>query len=313
MLAGLRVQLAAAIQPGAVAATVQPGAVQATVHPRAVQATVEQGAVQATVHPRAAVIEPNAIKATVERHAVLATAQAVMEKGAVNVLIGDGPFVYVLAMFALGCGLLPSLGMLQDAVRENFLVIIVGVLLALGLRYGFQVHQSIVSELHSQLAAVRQEIVSEMTKNVPVGTILSLVGTGPIPTFLLCDGSLVEARLYPDLVFACGGTIVQGMVQLPDLQGRCLIGAGHSAGLSDRKLGSTGGDEIHRLTVQEMPPHEHTGGWLWYDQTVTGNCPGTCLPVFYNPKPRSTDSCGGNQPHNNMQPWYALNFFIKVS
>lgn len=87
-------------------------------------------------------------------------------------------------------------------------------------------------------------------------------------------------------------------------KGRCLIGANDTY-----PLGSTGGEETHYLTVDEMPKHSHNtvnkfilandtdGSKVYFksgtDSTVTQSA-------------RNTDAIGGSLPHNNMQPYLAV-------
>lgn len=96
-------------------------------------------------------------------------------------------------------------------------------------------------------------------------------------------------------------------------KGRCLIGANDTY-----HLGSTGGEERHYLTGNEMPPHGHTAGkaagfklantgiarsaldkyseqFLWIDQS--SNSASSVL---------STNAEGGGASHNNMQPYLAV-------
>ena len=96
-------------------------------------------------------------------------------------------------------------------------------------------------------------------------------------------------------------------------KGRCLIGANDTY-----PLGSTGGEEAHYLTGNEMPPHGHSAGkaasfklsnegiansaidhygkqFLYIDQTST-----SASEVL------NTNSSGGGASHNNMQPYLAV-------
>jgi len=80
---------------------------------------------------------------------------------------------------------------------------------------------------------------------LPKGVIVAWSGTNVPQGWQLCDGT--------------NGT--------PDLRGRFILGAGQGPGLTGRNMGESGGEETHLLTVQEMPPHNHTfgvgggGGW----------------------------------------------------
>lgn len=44
---------------------------------------------------------------------------------------------------------------------------------------------------------------------------------------------------------------------LPDLRGRSMIGVGTGPGLSQMRLGQRGGAEIERLSIDQMPSHNH--------------------------------------------------------
>lgn len=85
-------------------------------------------------------------------------------------------------------------------------------------------------------------IVSSVSDFAPAGT-------------LLCDGASIERSAYPELFAAIGtkfGAADEGHFNLPNLGGRCLIGAD-----SSYVLGSTGGEAAHQLSVNELPKHSH--------------------------------------------------------
>lgn len=89
--------------------------------------------------------------------------------------------------------------------------------------------------------------------------------------------------------------------------GRFLLGAD-----ATYTAGSTGGEAAHTLTVNEMPSHSHKiymsgiagEGAFWGPNDVTPQSMASA---------NSTDSNGGNQPHNNMPPYLAVNMWKRVS
>lgn len=127
--------------------------------------------------------------------------------------------------------------------------------------------------------------------------------------WLLCDGSEVPRTTFAGLFSVLGGTwgIGDGIntFNLPDLQGRAAIGSGTGSGLSERLIGDLGGQETHQLTVDEMPSHSHTIGFTQGDQN------GGIGVRFLGGGGPSTSSAGGDQPHNNLQPFAVVHGIIK--
>lgn len=141
---------------------------------------------------------------------------------------------------------------------------------------------------------------------VPVATILPFAGSVAPDGFLICDGSERLASEFADL-FSVIGTIygvgeAPGSFKLPDLRGRAPIGAGQGDGLSDRVIGTADGSETHQLTVEEMPAH---AGHIDAAVAQSGNNAGSSSS-------QNGIIEGGDQPHNNMQPFLVVNYIIKV-
>ena len=100
-------------------------------------------------------------------------------------------------------------------------------------------------------------------------------------------------------------------------EGHCLIQAGDSY-----ILGSTGGESKHKLTVQEMPNHAHAvvrndGEKVssWPTNVADGNI--WYVPVDGNNTYGHTEymaaSAGGDNVHNNMQPYLAVNIWKRTA
>ena len=140
----------------------------------------------------------------------------------------------------------------------------------------------------------------------------------------LCNGQTLPINQNQTL-FALLGTRFGGngstTFNLPDLRGRVPLHAG--AGLA---AGQGGGEEAHALTSTELPQHLH--GLSANSSATTSNSPAGALlgtkgrqgrDMFAAPgdptslHPATVSQAGASQPHENMQPWLALNFAIALS
>ncbi|MGG4142653.1 tail fiber protein [Paenibacillus algorifonticola] len=136
-----------------------------------------------------------------------------------------------------------------------------------------------------------------------------------------CNGQLLQISTNTAL-FSILGTYYGGNGRdnfaLPNLQGRVPVHVGQNI-----PLGSVAGEENHTLTVNEMPMHTHQlaassetadqispAGNAWADTPYTPYAPPSAN-VTMNAGAIAT--AGGSQPHNNMQPFLALNFCIAIS
>ena len=107
-----------------------------------------------------------------------------------------------------------------------------------------------------------------------------------------------------------GWAICDGTNSTPDLRGRVPIGVGQGSDLTQRNLGDTGGEETHILSVDEMPTHTHNVDISFSNNGI--NIAGTS-DVAVPGGATSTSTTGGDAGHNNMQPFVALNFIMKIS
>lgn len=145
------------------------------------------------------------------------------------------------------------------------------------------------------------------------GKIFPYAGTDTPAGSLLCDGSAVSRSEYWELFAAIGTTYGEGngstTFNLPNIESRVIIGES-----DDYALGSTGGEETHTLTVEEIPAHGHTNpyayAWGSGDGGATGYDEYRAFTSVGNSWNRSTGSTGGGEPHNNMQPYIVMRYFI---
>jgi len=151
------------------------------------------------------------------------------------------------------------------------------------------------------------------TSESPIATVVAFAGASAPTGWLICDGSLVSTTTYADLFAVIGYTYggTGATFQLPDMRGRTTIGVGTGAGLTARSLADTGGTETHQLTEAEMPSHTHTvdvggGSGGGAPATRTNNDLAGSVGTV------NTGSTGGDGAHENMQPYIALNFIIKI-
>ncbi len=144
-----------------------------------------------------------------------------------------------------------------------------------------------------------------------------------------CDGQLLPLSQNTAL-FSLLGTTYGGNGKsnfaLPDLQGRAPMHPGQGPGLSLHDLGETGGSETVTLLESEIPGHSHavrassdfadtqapssarslarsqnaSAYQSTVNQSITTLSPETLAPT------------GGDQPHNNLQPYLTYYFCIAL-
>ena len=92
------------------------------------------------------------------------------------------------------------------------------------------------------------------------------------------------------------------------IKGRFLLAADDST----YTLGATGGEATHKLTIEEMPSHNHVINfdqiWGWGGTKSLATTSGG--PYAGGGYVRDT---GGNQPHNNMPPYLAVYVWKRVA
>jgi microcystin-dependent protein len=152
--------------------------------------------------------------------------------------------------------------------------------------------------------------------------------TFPPKGWAWCNGQILPISQNTAL-FALLGTVYGGngssTFALPGLQGSAPMHPGQGPGLSLHDLGEQAGSETVTLVDDEIPSHPHalmantgsanlqvpsaarsmalsTGGNAYTNQTTN------LTPLA----PQALTPTGGDQPHNNMQPYLTFYFSIAM-
>jgi microcystin-dependent protein len=144
-------------------------------------------------------------------------------------------------------------------------------------------------------------------------TAVSGFGTIPVGGIIMWSGTAI-----PTGWALCNGQTVNGQAT-PDLRERFIMGANPDKATA--KVGTTGGTNQISLSVANLPPHTHTytdnyfaersNDWKGGGNASPGNGTGNNTS-----SKSSTDAAGGlngaAQPFNNLPPFYALAFIMRV-
>ena len=167
-----------------------------------------------------------------------------------------------------------------------------------------------------------------------IGEIRIFAGNFAPRDWAFCNGASISIAQNTAL-FAILGTTYGGdgrtSFQLPDLQGRAPMHPGSSPpGLSTTRLGQRGGAETVTVTTSNMPSHTHQliASTDRLDEVAATNNPSGQLTgrmqanqsiyaadtgAIVSMASESVQSAGGDQSHNNMQPFLAVNFIIALT
>ncbi|MGE5170200.1 MAG: phage tail protein [Rudaea sp.] len=152
---------------------------------------------------------------------------------------------------------------------------------------------------------------------------IKLVGFSFAPVgYAACAGQLM-AIAQNTALFSLLGTTYGGdgvtTFALPDLRGRAALHMGTLTGGGTYSLGESGGAEQVTLTGAQLPSHTHAmlaqaGGTS--ASAASGAVPASGGPDLYATSSGTsmppTGATGGNQPHDNMAPFLAMNFVIAL-
>lgn len=161
-----------------------------------------------------------------------------------------------------------------------------------------------------------------------VGEIRMFAGNFNPAGWEFCDGQLLpisENETLFQLIGTTFGGDGQSNFALPDFRSRVPIHMGNGPDGLAYPLAQAAGTESVTLTAQQMPAHTHpfmATGNLASGNDPTGNVPAsssgaTVLPYGTDApptslSPQSVRPVGGNQPHENCQPFLCVNYIISL-
>lgn len=167
-----------------------------------------------------------------------------------------------------------------------------------------------LDELEKKRGSVGESNI-ETGPNVETGTIIIYPIDTPPSGYLLCDGASLLRADYPDLFNVIGvtyGSVDGDHFNIPNLKGKVIVGKDITQ-TEFNVLGKTGGEKTHTLTVAELANHTHYSVGHGYFPYTGGPLIATQSTSNWG---ISQGYTGGNQPHNNLQPYIVLNFMIKT-
>lgn len=144
-----------------------------------------------------------------------------------------------------------------------------------------------------------------------------------------CDGQILPLSQNTAL-FSLLGTTYGGdgksNFALPNMQGNAPMHPGQGPGLSLHDLGETGGSDTVTLLESEIPSHSHAFNVANNNALVQLPGPSVSIARARNAEiyqnvtnqnivqmnDNTIAPAGGDQPHNNMQPYLTLNFCIAL-
>jgi microcystin-dependent protein len=149
-----------------------------------------------------------------------------------------------------------------------------------------------------------------------------------------CDGSILSIA-ENDVLFALIGTTYGGDGQatfaVPDFRGRVPVHQGQGTGLSNYVIGQTGGVETVTVSGAQLPVHTHPVAAVSQGGTLAAPAAtavlsdmgpqGSSTVFAYKPYDgtaqialagASVAQSGGNQPHENSQPYLTCSFIISL-
>lgn len=141
------------------------------------------------------------------------------------------------------------------------------------------------------------------------GILLGQGGGNSIPTGLICMWSGSSSNI-PNEWALCDGSN-----NTPDLRDKFVLGAGNNY-----TVGAIGGEKEVTLTIAQMPSHSHDikikDSSYYYLMFHSASSNSSSFSALSSSRNQSNviwnTNTGNDKPHNNMPPYYALCFIMKL-
>jgi microcystin-dependent protein len=215
---------------------------------------------------------------------------------------------------------------------------------------GRRVYDAVTARKLEGVGMYQRHPLGETSLLVPAGSIVAFAGAVAPGGWMMCNGQDLNRQTYKNL-FATIGTVYgtgdgSTTFNVPNLNGKVIVGTSSDDTEFDQ-LGEIGGEKTHVLTVEEMPSHNHGvtdpghthgvtdpghahsyvnqvgdqitdnnfGTETAADQVDYGQTTGmstTGVTVNSATTGIFIQNAGGGRAHNNLQPYMALRYIIKV-
>jgi len=157
-----------------------------------------------------------------------------------------------------------------------------------------------------------------------IGEITMFGGNFALRGWAFCNGQLLPIAQNTAL-FSLLGTTYGGdgrtSFGLPDLRGRTAMHAGSGPGLTNRRLGASGGTTTEVIGPTQLPQHTHDVNAL--SEAADETDPAGKFPANTGSTKRYDDnvlnsdlaelpSVGSSHSHTNVQPLQGINFIIAL-
>lgn len=186
---------------------------------------------------------------------------------------------------------------------------------------------TLVADPTNALEAATKQYVD---KAVPTGAVFYFPRTTAPTGYLIANGAVISRAAYPTLWIeaqASGNLLNEAQwannnfgaystgdgsttFRIPNLQDRMPL----AKGATHNTLGNVGGEDVHVLTVKEIPSHKHVSG-VPYGPNVYGAASISSAPRYTGNADIDisplTSEVGSGESHNNMPPYVTLLACIK--